>query len=542
MQAESPSLEKIAEIAQRLEDVEALLDRVEDPVSNLTVDGLECLICTEIMEDPVITADGCSYCRRCILDWFRTCDAKAKRRHCGPEMDSFETNPLAPATLLPLLSREVIPNTALRQAIESYIDAKMMFAQREQQHRLFQKQFASVHATIRELRAQVGCAREIAQTGVSEPVAAKPLKSLTTELAVEPAHSNIGAKKKTAGLKRIGNDDDVVLAAAPTGMLSAQLLSSKPVTRKEEGIENGEAERFGRDPLVAKLVVQLAGSTKKKKKKKAKRTRDDDDDDDDEAILAAAIQQAKVEKDMLQEMEKKAEEQREKEAITNAQEEHYKNIYCPTSDTSKHEIFSSSLKETGETLDGEIEVEKKNRNPVEKCTRLSSAVHQFTAGHYDNTRLVQCWSAADANQVEKDTVLRQIIRQGFEEDTEGLLLSRIVIVLVTVLKNEPTSWPMIEYELTAGFCRSKAKAHALGNFFRVPEFYTDFLSELLTIDLHHVTHLKGMLEPLIGLEDREMGHEALTSVLLRVQASRGIPGLKVAVQRMELARIELARN
>ena len=75
-------------------------DSVQDPDSSPpTVDGFECAVCTELMEDPVVTADGHSYCRVCILDWFRTCDEKVE---AGRKKDA---RLLSPATSLPLLSR-----------------------------------------------------------------------------------------------------------------------------------------------------------------------------------------------------------------------------------------------------------------------------------------------------------------------------------------------------------------------------------------------------------------------------------------------------
>ena len=47
----------------------------EDPGGSLPslADALECAVCTALMVDPVVTADGHSYCRACILEWFPSC-------------------------------------------------------------------------------------------------------------------------------------------------------------------------------------------------------------------------------------------------------------------------------------------------------------------------------------------------------------------------------------------------------------------------------------------------------------------------------------
>jgi hypothetical protein len=272
----------------------------------------------------------------------------------------------------------------------------------------------------------------------------------------------------------------------------------------------------------------------RRKRKKAKRTWDSDD-----AVLAAAMQQAKLEKDMLREKETNAEEQGQTEAIINAQKDNRRNASFQISDTSKEDIFHSRLKETRETFDDEIEQER-TRDTVRKCTRLSLAVRQFTAGHCDEASLVQFWNAVEANRVEQDTILRQLVRRGFEADTRGLLVSRIVIALMTLLKNDATCWPIMEYELKGGFWSSKERSDYLGNYFRIPEFYMRFISELLATNLDCVASFKGVFEPLICVNDGELGGEALTSILLKVRESRGIPGLKVAIRRLESARVELA--
>ena len=90
----------------------------EDPGSGLPslADALECAVCTALMVDPVVTADGHSYCRACILEWFETCDARIDRRlQQGHDPGSEDDALLAPATLLPLGSRALLQNTALRQ-------------------------------------------------------------------------------------------------------------------------------------------------------------------------------------------------------------------------------------------------------------------------------------------------------------------------------------------------------------------------------------------------------------------------------------------
>ena len=108
----------------------------EDPDSSLPslADALECAVCTALMVDPVVTADGHSYCRACILEWFETCDARIDRRlQQGQDPGSEDDALLAPATLLPLGSRALLQNTALRQAIEAYATARPALVRREQQ-------------------------------------------------------------------------------------------------------------------------------------------------------------------------------------------------------------------------------------------------------------------------------------------------------------------------------------------------------------------------------------------------------------------------
>ncbi|CAK8998015.1 unnamed protein product [Durusdinium trenchii] len=71
-----------------------------------TVNGLVCPLCHEMLEDPVMTVDGHTYCRRCIQDWF------VQQTQAGGK-------PKSPATGQPLLSLLLFPNLALGKAMVS---------------------------------------------------------------------------------------------------------------------------------------------------------------------------------------------------------------------------------------------------------------------------------------------------------------------------------------------------------------------------------------------------------------------------------------
>jgi hypothetical protein len=570
------------------------------------------------MEDPVTTEDGFSYCRVCILE-FSKCDEKAILSRRGREPDRFETILLAPATSLPLASRELIPNMALRQAIESYKYAKNELARLEQQHRLLQAQFESARATICELQGQVRYVNENAQTGALKPVAAqssmpphlgllassstakpaavhgedlevtgaeprlrKPLREppptpatanaedsaapplhveqpelVAAELAVFPANPTINAKEEAAELKRIGNND-ATLAAATSGKLLTALLRSEPVSGSMEDPENDAAEQLDLDPPAEKQAKKLAGSKKKSKKKKPKRIGNDDD-----AVLAAAMQQAKLEEEVLRNS-KTTEAQGMKDPRLNgpedisAQESSFR-----FSSEENEEDMSSALEEMKEMFDEEMEEERKGcvlticachgcagametettTGLLGKCMRLWLAVRRFTSGSDDKNSFLQLWHAVDASKVKQEIVLLQLVRHGFEQKIRGPKNSRIVSALLTLLKNDAISWSMMEKELTAGFNRSFEKARVLGNIFHVPEFYEDFIVELLTMKLQCPPSLQGVLEPLLRSDyqegDKEMVLETIVSVLMKVKASKGLPGLRDAVLRLESARVEL---
>ena len=73
-------------------------------------DALTCPILGTLMSDPVIAADGHSYERRAIEEWFRA----------QPTMASAVVSPM---TGQPLASRTLIPNIALRKAVRDFVAA-----------------------------------------------------------------------------------------------------------------------------------------------------------------------------------------------------------------------------------------------------------------------------------------------------------------------------------------------------------------------------------------------------------------------------------
>ena len=81
-------------------------------------DWTYCPICTNVLEEAVVTADGHCYCDTCISDWFRRHDQRVEDRFTSGKLKRLDDFPLrGPVTNLPLETRvlyEVIP---LRQAV-----------------------------------------------------------------------------------------------------------------------------------------------------------------------------------------------------------------------------------------------------------------------------------------------------------------------------------------------------------------------------------------------------------------------------------------
>jgi len=102
-----PELVKIAMICLDAEsekrptskDLESMIKKLKLTLN--PEDGFICPITQELMEDPVVAADGHSYERKAIEGWF----------------SSHNTSPL---TNLPLKNKDLIPNHNLRSSIAQY--------------------------------------------------------------------------------------------------------------------------------------------------------------------------------------------------------------------------------------------------------------------------------------------------------------------------------------------------------------------------------------------------------------------------------------
>ncbi|CAE7395560.1 PUB35 [Symbiodinium sp. CCMP2456] len=68
------------------------------------IDGLQCALCKQLLQAPVAAGDGYSYCRHCILEWYRMHDRQNRAL-------------ASPTTNEPLADRLLLPNITLRDAI-----------------------------------------------------------------------------------------------------------------------------------------------------------------------------------------------------------------------------------------------------------------------------------------------------------------------------------------------------------------------------------------------------------------------------------------
>lgn len=77
--------------------------------------GLQCPLCRDLYEDPVVAGDGLSYCARCIEKWFRMQGSLA-----GQDTDMPAVN--VPKSLRSLRTQATLPNLALREVLRSYVE------------------------------------------------------------------------------------------------------------------------------------------------------------------------------------------------------------------------------------------------------------------------------------------------------------------------------------------------------------------------------------------------------------------------------------
>lgn len=101
-------------------------------------DGLLCPVCQAFFDDPVATVDGHSYCRACIIEWFARHDRRAvERRQAGQHLnargDEVPFPLLSPMTQLPLPSRALQQNVALRRSVAAYKEERPCWEQRERE-------------------------------------------------------------------------------------------------------------------------------------------------------------------------------------------------------------------------------------------------------------------------------------------------------------------------------------------------------------------------------------------------------------------------
>ena len=212
-------------------------DSCEDPDFGFpTADGFECVICTEIMKDPVMTADGHSYCLMCILDWFRTCDEKSCRLQRSPDEGL-----LSPTTSLPLRSREIVPNTALRQAIASFFDAKPELARRERQRRALEAQVPALEAQIAQLSAQLAAAK--AQHSYSRSSSVTAQKAAAEKAEAEKAEAKKATAEKAAAEK----------AAAEKA--AAEMAAAEKAAAEKAAAEKAAAEKAAAEKAAATAVA-----------------------------------------------------------------------------------------------------------------------------------------------------------------------------------------------------------------------------------------------------------------------------------------------
>eukprot|EP00439_Symbiodinium_sp_Y106_P012362 s185_g1.t2 len=155
--------------------------------------GLLCVICRDPFKDPVFTEDGHSYCRGCILGWFGAHDSRVREfyevpANIAPHSRKMPPTLLAPMTQLPLTSRTLQPNIALKQAVEAFRSERPAEEARERERRQllqkveeakaaegdlksnFNQELEALHGKMQDLQDQLGQANVDLQAAKEEAV------------------------------------------------------------------------------------------------------------------------------------------------------------------------------------------------------------------------------------------------------------------------------------------------------------------------------------------------------------------------------------
>ncbi|CAE7198315.1 TRIM11 [Symbiodinium microadriaticum] len=155
--------------------------------------GLLCVICRDPFKDPVFTEDGHSYCRGCILGWFGAHDSRVREfyevpANIAPHSRKMPPALLAPMTQLPLTSRTLQPNIALKQAVEAFRSERPSEEARERERRQllqkveeakaaegdlksnFNQELEALHGKMQDLQDQLGQANVDLQAAKEEAV------------------------------------------------------------------------------------------------------------------------------------------------------------------------------------------------------------------------------------------------------------------------------------------------------------------------------------------------------------------------------------
>ncbi|CAE7568734.1 RPL18AC [Symbiodinium natans] len=182
--------------------------------------GIDCALCKQLLRSPVATGDGYSYCRQCILDWYRAHDRQNRVL-------------ASPITNEPLTDRMLLPNLNLRDAIRALHDRAMPAWRDAEKERLALRREIRKMATKDTLDPRVADAKaEADQTRVQLQNTKQELQRLQIEL--ERYHTVM--EDRDASVR------DVETQARLAG-LAAELQSSKTeVTRLQQELEKTRAQ------------------------------------------------------------------------------------------------------------------------------------------------------------------------------------------------------------------------------------------------------------------------------------------------------------